>query len=238
MHHMIVDQRKPWTTAPRKRKRPDHLKHILSLAQLRCKENMSKMKNEKHGPPLNIIQLCIVHARTEETGECTLPTIINILPASQLNEGNQRKLSLTIALMGNLAVVLIDEFSTAAYAKKNVLANKVGILAVRLLTIGTTESLSTCYATYKFHFTCRTREDITRMQTVMSAIPGAWMTDNIATRLEVPIERGNGLTLAKLFHLLSARGDFSEYTVEKETLESVFLKVIRENNMRKPWVAT
>ncbi|KAJ7045165.1 hypothetical protein C8F04DRAFT_989821 [Mycena alexandri] len=181
--------------------------------------------------------------------------------ASKLSGGNQRKLSLAIALMGNPSVVLIDEFSTGIDAKKkremwrtlravavgkslvitthsmeeaSSLASKVGILAVRLLAIGTTESLSARYATYEVHFTCRTREDVTRAQTLMASIPGARMADDVATRFEVPIEKDNsGLTLAKLFHLLSAQGDFSEYTVEKATLESVFLKVIRENNVQE-----
>ncbi|KAJ7239752.1 hypothetical protein B0H12DRAFT_1204157 [Mycena haematopus] len=180
--------------------------------------------------------------------------------ASKLSGGNQRKLSLAIALIGNPAVVLIDEFSTGIDAKKkremwrtlrtvavgkvfvitthameeaSALANKIGILAVRLLAIGTTESLSARYATYEVHFSCRTREDVTRAQTLMSTIPGARMADDVATRFEVPIEKDNGLTLAKLFHLLSAQSDFSEYTVEKATLESVFLKVIRENNVQE-----
>ncbi|KAJ7447207.1 hypothetical protein FB451DRAFT_1343436 [Mycena latifolia] len=179
--------------------------------------------------------------------------------ASKLSGGNQRKLSLAIALMGNPSVVLIDEFSTGIDAKKkremwrtlravavdkalvitthsmeeaSALATKVGILAVRLLAIGTTESLSARYATYEVHFTCRTREEVTRAQTLMANIPGSRMADDVATRFEVPLE-ANGLSLAKLFHMLSAHGDFSEYTVEKATLESVFLKVIRENNVQE-----
>ncbi|KAK7063610.1 hypothetical protein R3P38DRAFT_2492098 [Favolaschia claudopus] len=180
--------------------------------------------------------------------------------ASKLSGGNQRKLSLAIALMGNPSVVLIDEFSTGIDAKKkremwrtlravavgkvfvitthameeaSALANKVGILAVQLLAIGTTESLSARYATYEVHFACRSREDVTRAQTLMSSIPGARMADDVATRFEVPIEKNNGLSLAKLFHLLSTQQDFSEYTVERASLESVFLKVIRENNVQE-----
>lgn len=38
-------------------------------------------------------------------------------------------------------------------------------------------------------------------------------------------------TLSHLFHILSSQGEFSEYTVEKGTLESVFMKVIRENGV-------
>ncbi|KAH7922678.1 P-loop containing nucleoside triphosphate hydrolase protein [Leucogyrophana mollusca] len=180
--------------------------------------------------------------------------------ASQLSGGNQRKLSLAIALIGNPSVVLIDEFSTGIDAKikremwgtlRNVavgkavvitthsmeeasaLANKVGIISKQMLAIGTTDSLAARYATYQVHFSCPTREDVTRAQTLMSRIPGARLADDVATRFEVPVQddSDHGMTLARLFHILSSQGDFQEYTVEKATLESVFLKVIRENNV-------
>ncbi len=65
-------------------------------------------------------------------------------------------------------------------------------------------------------------------QEAMSQIPGARMADDVATRFEVPI--GAGMSLAQLFAVLS-EGGFAEYTVERAGLESVFLKVIRENNV-------
>lgn len=65
----------------------------------------------------------------------------------------------------------------------------------------------------------------------MTLVPGSRMADDVATRFEVPIETEDGMSLAQLFHVLSSHGDFTEYTVEKATLESVFLKVIRENNV-------
>ncbi|KAK7049037.1 hypothetical protein R3P38DRAFT_3307634 [Favolaschia claudopus] len=135
--------------------------------------------------------------------------------ASKLSAGNQTKLSLAMALMGNPSVVLIDEFSTGIDAKKkremwrtlravavgkvfvitthameeaSALANKIGILAVQLLAISTTESLSARDTTYEVHFACRT-------QTLMSSIPGARMANDVATRFEVPIEKNNGLSL-------------------------------------------
>ncbi|RPD82722.1 P-loop containing nucleoside triphosphate hydrolase protein [Lentinus tigrinus ALCF2SS1-7] len=175
--------------------------------------------------------------------------------ASKLSGGNQRKLSLAIALIGNPSVILIDEFSTGIDAKmkrdmwgtlRNVavgkaivitthsmeeasaLANKVGILAKKMLAVGTTDALVDRYATYEVHFSCRTREEVVHAQELMSQIPGAKMADDVATRFEVPI--GSGMSLAALFAVLS-RGNFSEYTVERATLESVFLKVIRENNV-------
>lgn len=100
------------------------------------------------------------------------------------------------------------------------------------VAVGTTEELSARYATYEVHFTCRTRDEILKAQTLMTKIPGSRMADDVATRFEVPIE-ADGMTLAQLFTMLSTQGDFSEYTVEKASLESVFLKVIRGNNVQE-----
>lgn len=118
------------------------------------------------------------------------------------------------------------------------------ILHTRTIAVGTTEELAARYATYQVHFSCPTREDVTRAQVLMSRIPGARLADDVATRFEVPIRQGGGLSengnengnggdmsLARLFHVLSTQGDFEEYTVEKATLENVFLKVIRQNNV-------
>jgi len=99
--------------------------------------------------------------------------------------------------------------------------------------VGSTESLSARYAAYQVHFSCRTREEIVKARALMALIPGSRMADDVATRFEVPIESENGLSLAQLFNALSSHDDFTEYTVEKATLESVFLKVIRENNVRE-----
>jgi len=153
------------------------------------------------------------------------------------------------------------------------LATKVGILAKRMLgeslafiipfqllnvyiAIGTTEYLTERYATYEVHFTCRTREEVSRAQQLMANVPGARLADDVATRFEVPIQNvknrenvpasesgAQAMTLAELFRILSKSDDFSEYTVEKASLESVFLKVIRQNNVleedtdgrKKPW---
>lgn len=114
--------------------------------------------------------------------------------------------------------------------------------------IGTTEELAARYATYQVHFSCPTREDVVRAQVLMSRIPGARLADDVATRFEVPIREGGSgrrtvgdgdgdggdggdMSLARLFHVLASQGDFEEYTVEKATLENVFLKVIRQNNV-------
>ena len=100
--------------------------------------------------------------------------------------------------------------------------------------MGSTESLSARYAAYEVHFTCRTRDEIVKARALMALIPGSRMADDVATRFEVPIESENGVSLGQLFSTLSSHNNtFTEYTVEKATLESVFLKVIRENNVRE-----
>ncbi|KAG2022539.1 multidrug resistance protein 1 [Coprinopsis cinerea AmutBmut pab1-1] len=178
--------------------------------------------------------------------------------ASKLSGGNQRKVALAIALIGNPAVILIDEFSTGIDPKMkrdmwhtlrkvavgkaviitthsmeeaSALANKVGILAKKLLAVGTTESLASRYGSYEVHFTCRNRDEVVQARSLMTNIPGAKMADDVATRFEVPIDSSGGITLAQLFRILSTQGNFTEYTVEKATLESIFLKVIRENDV-------
>lgn len=108
--------------------------------------------------------------------------------------------------------------------------------------------MSERYAAYEVHFSCRTAEDVVKARTIMANIPGATMADDVATRFEVPVSLidptsddgsiathdGRGCSLAKLFGVLSSNDDgSSEYTVEKASLESVFLKVIRENNVKE-----
>jgi len=101
--------------------------------------------------------------------------------------------------------------------------------------VGSTESLSARYAAYEVHFTCRTRDEVVKARALMALIPGSRMADDVVTRFEVPIESENvGVSLGQLFNTLSSHNNtFTEYTVEKATLESVFLKVIRENNVRE-----
>lgn len=89
------------------------------------------------------------------------------------------------------------------------------------------------------HIPCRSREDVLRAQQLMARIPGARLAEDVATRFEVPVESDLGgqggayLSLSQLFHVLSNQGDFAEYTVEKATLENVFLKVIREHEVQE-----
>lgn len=101
-----------------------------------------------------------------------------------------------------------------------------------LAAVGTIDSLAARYARYEVHFSCRTREEVAKAQAIMTRIPGAKLADDVATRFEVPMDVNgtDGMSLKKLFDSLSTQDEFAEFTVERATLESTFLKVIKENN--------
>ncbi|TFK42145.1 hypothetical protein BDQ12DRAFT_703521 [Crucibulum laeve] len=180
--------------------------------------------------------------------------------ANKLSGGNQRKLSLAIALIGNPSVVLVDEFSTGIDAgmkrelwkmlkrvvvdksvlltthsmeEASALATKVGIMAKQMLAVGTPTELESRYGTYEVQFSCRTRPELLRIQTLMSQIPGSRMTDDVATRFEVSIGTKYGTSLAGLFDFLSRQRGLPEFMVSKATLESAFLKVVREHGVQE-----
>lgn len=98
------------------------------------------------------------------------------------------------------------------------------------------DELTGRHALYEVHFPARTREEVTKAQALMASIPGSRLADDVATRFEVPISTTNEsaadtLTLAQLFGKLSNQDDFEEYTVERVSLESIFLKVIRQHDI-------
>ena len=66
--------------------------------------------------------------------------------------------------------------------------------------MGSTESLSSRYAVYEVHFTCRTRYEIIKARALMALILASRMVDDVATRFEVPIESENGISLGQLFN--------------------------------------
>lgn len=126
--------------------------------------------------------------------------------------------------------------TTHSMEEATALSNKVGIIAKRMLAVGTTSELAARYPYYEIHLSCRTRDELVRAQQLMSRIPGARMADDIATRWEVPLQSQKDqhtATLADLFGLLSEQNDFEEFSVDTVSLESIFLKLIRENKVKE-----
>jgi len=176
-------------------------------------------------------------------------------PASKLSGGNQRKLALAISLMGNPSVLLIDEYSTGidpatkrhmwntlrdlsadkavvitthSMEEASALSNRVAILSGKMLAVGTVDDLVSRYPIYEVHVSCRTVDDIQRTQAaILASFPGSRPADDVSTRWEVPMTPGR--TLSALFNILSDQG-LPEYAVERLSLESVFLKTIRNNS--------
>ncbi|KAG8916323.1 hypothetical protein FRC02_004045 [Tulasnella sp. 418] len=174
--------------------------------------------------------------------------------ASKLSGGNQRKLSLAIALMGNPSVLLIDEYSTGidpstkrkmwktlkrvatgkavvltthSMEEASALSQRVAIISGKMLAIGTVDSLVSRYPSYEIHFSCRSPEETARAQAAVSRFEGSRPAEDVATRWEVPLS--NRTTLAGIFKELSEINDIPDFTIERLSLESVFLKTIRNS---------
>jgi len=129
----------------------------------------------------------------------------------------------------NVSVNKAMIMTTHSMEEASVLANRVGILAGKMLSTGTTDSLVAQHATYEIHFSCRTPEDIDNARRIMATVPDSRPTDDVATRYEVPVTSNR--SLSSLFKALNRCGDWGEYTVERASLESIFLKAIREHNV-------
>lgn len=120
--------------------------------------------------------------------------------------------------------------SRASCSVRPRLASPRALALIRGPAVGTSRELESRFAIYEVHMTCRTPEERARAQALMAGVPGARLADDVATRFEVPLT--DDLSLAALFGILSSRGA-SEFTVERVSLESVFLKVIRANNVKE-----
>ncbi|CAE6424352.1 unnamed protein product [Rhizoctonia solani] len=178
--------------------------------------------------------------------------------ANKLSGGNQRKLSLAIALLGSPAVVLIDEFSTGvdpstkrdlwdtlrrvsigkavlltthAMEEVTALADRIGIISQRLLAIGTIEDLVGRYPLYEVHFSSSSPGEEARMREVMRDFPPNWRaSDDLTARYEVQLEGGQ--TLSDIFEILHEHlgpAGVEACTVERISLESVFLRITQQH---------
>ncbi|CAE6433002.1 unnamed protein product [Rhizoctonia solani] len=178
--------------------------------------------------------------------------------ANKLSGGNQRKLSLAIALLGSPAVVLIDEFSTGvdpstkrdlwdtlrrvsagkavlltthAMEEVTALADRIGIISQRLLAIGTIEDLVSRYPLYEVHFSSSSPGEEARMREVMRDFPPNWRaSDDLTARYEVQLDAGQ--SLADIFEILHDHlgpAGVEACTVERISLESVFLRITQQH---------
>lgn len=204
--------------------------------------------------------------------------------AGALSGGNKRKLSLGIALMGNPSVLLLDEpssgmdaaskrvmwqtlnavssgrslvITTHSMEEADALANRAGIMAKKMLAIGTSDALRRKHGdAYYVHLVHKLAphtplEEMERVkQWIHNNILGAVTEDRMfhgQMRFRVPNTpqatsgfaasgSGSARGIAALFSLLEANKEvlgFEYYSVSQATLDQVFLTIVGKHNVEE-----
>ncbi|KAL7420361.1 hypothetical protein Q5752_005331 [Cryptotrichosporon argae] len=179
--------------------------------------------------------------------------------ATSLSGGNQRKLALAIALVGDREVVLIDEFSSGVdpFSKReawatlaaltrdravvmtthsmeevDALATRVGIIASRLLTVGTPSTLKSRFATYEVHLASRAVGDALAFLRA-HGFGDAARSEDTTTRISV-----RGVDESHVVRLLDVLDRFTaasgvDVALQEASTETAFLSIVREHNVQE-----
>ncbi|KAK5046506.1 hypothetical protein LTR84_008309 [Exophiala bonariae] len=201
--------------------------------------------------------------------------------AAKLSGGNKRKLSLGIALMGNPSVLLLDEpssgmdaaskrvmwrtlesvipgrslvLTTHSMEEADALATRAGIMAGKMLALGTTENLRRKHGdAYYVHLVHKhaphaSDDEMQRIRDwIIENFPDADVESKIYAgqiRFAVPTaslrskseEGGSGSGIALLFTALEkskAELQIEYYSVSRATLDQVFLNIVGKHNVEE-----
>lgn len=190
--------------------------------------------------------------------------------ARKLSGGNQRKLSLAIAMIGNPAVLLIDEASsgmdiaakrkiwatlanfmpgravvitTHSMEEADALANRVGIIAKKLLAVDEISAIRRRFGQhYELAIICQQDDDdeilADRCQTitefVLKQFPGSIPESGRAYHGHLKFKVPTSGSVAALFDSMEeskASLYIEYYGIQRSSLETAFLKLIRQHNV-------
>ncbi|OCT45806.1 ABC transporter domain containing protein [Cladophialophora carrionii] len=203
--------------------------------------------------------------------------------AAKLSGGNKRKLSLGIALMGNPSVLLLDEpssgmdaaskrvmwktlesvvpgrslvLTTHSMEEADALATRAGIMAGRMLALGTTDYLRRKHGdAYYVHVVHRqaphaSEEDMQRIRdwvldnfpdaSIESKVYAGQIRFSVPTKGFLPSKDGGEITggsgISSLFTALEKNKSglqIEYYSVSRATLDQVFLNIVTKHNVEE-----
>lgn len=208
--------------------------------------------------------------------------------AATLSGGNKRKLSLGIALIGNPTVLLLDEpssgmdaaskrvmwktlaavapgrsliLTTHSMEEADALASRVGILAKRMIALGTSDYLHHTHGDkYHIHLILKSapkssQEEVNNVKSwILKAFPGADIESKsilgqirftVPARLHIHsgangngedgikvIQQGGGVSSAFVtLEEYKEKLGLEHYSVAQTSLEDIFLKIVKEENV-------
>lgn len=192
--------------------------------------------------------------------------------ARKLSGGNQRKLSLAISMLGDPSVLLIDEASsgmdiaakrkiwatlanfmpgravvitTHSMEEADALANRVGIIAKKLLAVDEISAIRRRYGQhYELAIICEQSDDVSELDArcsditrfILQRFPGSAPESGRAyhghLKFKIPTEG----SVAGLFDAMEDNKvalKIEYYGIQRSTLETAFLKLIRQHNVRE-----
>lgn len=205
-----------------------------------------------------------------------LITSMNLHPyrhrlAHKLSGGNKRKLSLAIALIGNPAVLLLDEpssgmdaaskrllwrtledvsrgramlITTHSMEEADKLANRAGIMAKKMLALGTSSSLRKRFGDrWYVHLVLRGSPHVSEAETtrvkewIMERVKGVYVEDRLwYGQLRFSAMASENKSIAGLFTLLEENKEtlgLEYYSISQATLDQVFLEVVSRHNVEE-----